>query len=74
MPDNGVYVYFRHQDRDTVMVALNKGDKVARLDLARFRESLVRGAHGRDVLTGAEVTLNDALEVPARGVALIEMR
>ncbi len=73
-PTDGVYVYFRHLDRETVMVVLNKGTKDATLDLGRFRESLARGVSGRDVLSGTTLQLDDSLTVPARGVRLIDVR
>jgi len=74
VPEDGVYVYFRALGAETVMVALNKGTAAARLDLARFRESLPRGAVGRDVLSGARVELNDELTVAPRSALLLDIR
>ena len=73
-PDNGVYVYFRHLGTDSVMVAVNKGAEPAHLDLARFRESLARGAPARDAITGAAVTLLDELTLEPRSVRVLEIR
>jgi neopullulanase len=73
-PVGGVYVYFRQLGQQTVMVALNKGTTAARLDLARFRESLARGAVGRDVLSGARVELGEALELAPRSALVLDLR
>ena len=58
------------------MVALNRGDREAVIDLARFGEVLGRhpGAAGTDVLTGETVTLpaGGTLTVPARSVRVID--
>lgn len=72
-PVNGVYVYFRQQGGETVMVVLNKAATPATLDLGRFRESLARGVIGRDVLSGARVELGDTLTVAARSATLLDI-
>ena len=73
-PVDGVYVYFRELNGETVMVAFNKRSTETRLDLGRFRESLARGAVGRDVLSGARVELGDALTLAPRSALLIDIR
>ncbi len=73
-PADGVYVYFRQLGAETVMVALNKRAAAATLDLGRFRESLARGASGRDVLSGARVTLGDTLTLAPRSALVIDIR
>ena len=73
-PEDGVYVYFRHLDSETVMVALNKGTQAAQLDLGRFRECLPRGVAARDVLAGSSVTLLDALTLAPRSALVLDIR
>ena len=73
-PENGAYVYFRHLDGETVMVALNKGTEPARLDLARFREQLPRGATARDVIADTGVTLLDELWLAPRSALVLDIR
>ncbi len=73
-PENGAYVYFRHVDGETVMVALNKGTASVRLDLARFRECLPRGVSARDVLAGTQLTLLDELELAPRSALVLDIR
>lgn len=73
-PDDGVYVYFRHADAETVMVALNKRPTAAKLDLGRFRENLARGARARDVITNAELELGDELTLAPRSALILDVR
>ncbi|WP_250463524.1 glycoside hydrolase family 13 protein [Microbulbifer litoralis] len=71
-PRENTYVYFRYNDNDTVMVAINKGDEPYRLPAARFAEALGDNTAGVDVLTGKRHTL-DQLEIPARDVLVLEL-
>jgi glycosidase len=73
-PLDGTYVYFRQLGPETVMVALNKHTTAAKLDLGRFRESLARGATGRNVLTGAPVELLDELTLPPRSATVLDLQ
>jgi glycosidase len=73
-PAAGVYVYFRRLGSETVLVALNKGASAVTLDLRRFRENLARGVTGRDVLTGASVTLDDQLSLAPRSARVLDIR
>ena len=65
LPRDGSYVYFRHDDKQTVMVVLNKNAAETRLDLARFA-ALIKGARrATNVLTGETVDLAAPLRLPA---------
>ena len=65
VPENGFYVYFRYDDKQTVMVVLNKNKGDASLDLARFRGMLRGSTGGRNVLTGEPVDLSVPLRMQA---------
>lgn len=72
-PEDGVYVYFRHDGKRTVMVALNRNAKPAALELARFADFVKPGDRGNDVLAGKTVTLGNALPLPAKAATIIEI-
>ena len=72
-PADGVYVWFRYLGDETVMLALNFRREPARLELARFRERLAKGAVGRDVESGARVELGEQLTLPARSTTIIDI-
>ena len=72
-PMDGVYVYFRHDDRQTVMVILNNNDQGTTVDTQRFQE-VVRGAtRGTDVLTSQVHELTKGVAVPARSATILEL-
>ncbi|MFC4878376.1 glycoside hydrolase family 13 protein [Microbulbifer halophilus] len=71
-PRENTYVYFRYNDKDAVMVAINKGNEPYRLPQARFAEALGDSTGGVDVLTGERHAL-EQLEIPARDVLVLEL-
>ena len=65
-PSNGVYVYFRYDDKDKVMIILNKNKKNITLELARFKEMIQGTETGKDIISGKNIALNGKnLTVPA---------
>ena len=73
-PMDGVYVYFRHNAAQTVMVVLNNNDGAKKLDTKRFAEVIRSATTGTDVITGRSVTLADGVELPARSATILELR
>lgn len=73
-PDNGTYTYFRYNDKQTVMVVMNKQSEPVTLDLARFREVLPQGKTATDVISGKTIKLDKQLSVPARGTLVLDIR
>lgn len=72
-PQDGVYVYFRYDGQDTVMVALNRNPRTTPLALARFARFLPAGVHARDALGGKPVALGTSLELPAQSATILEL-
>src|SRR5207342_3759694 len=60
-PADGVYVYFRYDGQDTVMVALNRNPGTTSLALGRFADFIPAGSRGHDALTGKPIVLEAAL-------------
>ncbi len=73
-PENSNYVYFRHNDRDSVMVVLNKNDEAVPLDLSRFQERLQGFSEARDIVSGTVQPLGDTLNLPARSALILELK
>ena len=71
-PANGVYVYFRHEGGQAVMVALNKNAGATSLPLDRF-DAFLRGRNARDALSGKPVALGKTLALPAMSAMLLEI-
>lgn len=64
-PENGLYVYFRYNSKNTVMVILNAGDKPKKLATSRFTERTDGFSRARDVISGKIIPLADTLQLQA---------
>jgi glycosidase len=73
VPEDNTYVYFRHDDAETVMVVLNTADAPRTLALDRFAERIQDYTQGCDVMTGTTYALDDALEVSAKTPLVLEL-
>lgn len=58
VPVDGLYVYFRYTDSETVMCAMNTSDKPMDIDLTRFQERLKGKTAATNVVTEQNVNLN----------------
>jgi glycosidase len=74
VPHNAVYAYVRYDDNDKVLVVFNKNKQPVALDKVRYAEQLAGHSRAIDVLTGDRFDLSAAIEIPARGVLLLELK
>ena len=58
VPENGVFVYFRHNTKDKVMVVLNNTDEVKKVSLKRFAESIQGITSGKEVISEKQYDIN----------------
>lgn len=72
-PENGVYVLFRYDDTDSVMLILNKNEEEIALGVDRFTERLEDFSHARNVITGKSEPLGDMLRLPARSPLVLDL-
>ena len=74
MPQNGVYVYFRYNDDEKLMVVLNQNEAAQTLELSRFAEMLHSVSDGQDIISGKSYELKEKLTVPAETPMVLELR
>jgi len=67
VPENGVYVYFRYDENQTVMVILNQNDSDQEVDFSRFAERLTGFSKAIDVLEAKQV--NDLSKLKVGGTS-----
>lgn len=72
-PADGIYVYFRYDGKDTVMVALNRNAEAVPLALDRFGDFINAGSRGRDAMTGAAVTFDKPLSLAAESATILHI-
>lgn len=74
VPQNDVFVYFRYNEKESVMVVLNNNEKEETLDLKHFAESLNDISKGKEVISGKEISLQNSLTIPAKTSFIIELQ
>ena len=76
MPKDKVYVYFRYDDQEKVMIVINNNDKDQNLDLNHFAESLGGISSGKDVISGKEylISLQNKLSVSGKSSLILELK
>ncbi len=72
VPEDGVYAYFRYDDKEKVMVVINKNKKRKKIDIERFGEILTGGETVRDVISGKQYQVNN-LTADAMSVVVLEV-
>jgi glycosidase len=73
IPEEGMYVYFRVQGENTVMVIMNNNTSEKKLDTKRFRENLDGFRKGKDALEGSLIKDLDKIDIPAKSVRILEL-
>ncbi len=73
VPENGVYVYFRYADDQSIMIVLNKNTQAQTIDLKRFAEVLSDYKTGKDVLSGQNFLLDKSITVSGRTPLVLEL-
>ncbi|MCK5424064.1 MAG: glycoside hydrolase family 13 protein [Emcibacter sp.] len=74
VPENGVYVYFRYDDTDKVMVIINKNNKETNLPLGRFAEMLDGATFGMDIISTNKFELSNEVRLSPRSVLILEIK
>ncbi len=73
-PSNGVYVYFRYTEKETVMVILNKNAGQIQLKTDRFTEIIKGKKMATDVIRGDQFQLDGELSIPGRMALILELK
>jgi glycosidase len=74
LPVNGVYVYFRYDDNQTVMCVMNTNDKEATIDLSKYKERMNGYAKAYDVATGVTFNLEPKLTLGGKYLLVMELK
>jgi neopullulanase len=73
LPRDGVYVYFRDDDKQRLMIVLSRNDKAVELPLDRFAEGLKGATSARSALAGTEITFGKTMSVPANAALILNL-
>jgi glycosidase len=74
LPENNVYVYFRHNEEGAVMVMFNNAEEERSVDLSRFEENLKGYSKGKSVLTRQSFDNLEKIDLPAKSALIVELQ
>jgi glycosidase len=74
VPEDGVYVYFRYDDHQTVMCVMNSNDREMTINLSRFAERTNGFTKATDIADGKEFNLGGSLTVSGKYLLVAELR
>jgi glycosidase len=74
IPENNCYIYFRYNDKKTIMVIINNHNTEARkLGTKRFAERMRGFSSGYDIISEKKITDLSVIEVPPKTSMIIEL-
>ncbi len=74
IPQNGVYVYFRYNEEETVMVVMNTNAETQELDLDKYA-SFLKGKKGlMEVMSGQKIAIGKTLKVEGMTTGIYEIQ
>jgi glycosidase len=74
IPENNVYVYFRYNDNESVMVVVNNSKDNQKLNLTRFQENLKNYIFGKDVISNKTIDLKNELSIEGKTSMILELK
>lgn len=74
IPENSVYVYFRYNEKKTVMVVINNNLENQKIKTNRFQENILNFSLGKDVLSDKTINLNNEIEIEGKSVLILELK
>ena len=74
IPQNNVYVYFRSNDAETVMVVINNSNKAQKIDLSRFKEDIRMSKKGFEIIESKPINFQGTMTIPAKTAKIIELK
>lgn len=73
IPENNVYVYFRYNDAESVMVIINNSTEKQTLKSNRFSENIGQFKSGTDIISGATYNLSAEITIEAKSSLILEL-
>jgi glycosidase len=74
VPENNIYVYFRYNEKETVMVIINNNSDKKTIKTNRFKESIQNLKSGKEVLSGKTFDLNSDIEIESKSALILELK
>jgi neopullulanase len=74
LPKQGVYAFFRFNEKENIMVILNNNDGEKSFNTDHYSEGLKGATKGYEVISGKMVDDLSALKIPAHSAMIVELK
>lgn len=72
VPVDGVYVYFRYTDSETIMVIMNSANTEMAIEMQRYSERIGNATAAKDVITDETVQLEN-LKISSKSLLILQL-
>ena len=73
IPENGLYVTFRYNDKKTIMIIANNNNTDKNLNLSRFSEIISTKSQGTEITSGIKFLFNKNIPISAKTVLILDI-
>lgn len=73
IPENNVYVYFRYNATESVMVLINNSNETRTINTTRFAENIGTHKIGKDVITDQSFDIANEITLEPKSVLILEL-
>ncbi|MBB6004540.1 alpha-amylase family glycosyl hydrolase [Arcicella rosea] len=74
LPQDGIYVYFRYTNNQSVMVIMSQNKEDKNLDTQRFVERISGFTSAKNIMTDSSVGDLKSLKIPAMSITILELQ
>jgi neopullulanase len=73
VPENGIYVYFRYNNEQTVMCIMNTANSSRNIDFSSYAERTKGFSSARNVITGETLSTADNIQIEGTQMMVLEL-
>lgn len=73
IPDYNIYIYFRHDSNESVMILINNCNETRTVKTNRFKENIKEYKTGKDILTEKSLLITEEITMEAKSVLILEL-
>ncbi|MBC7524079.1 MAG: glycoside hydrolase family 13 protein [Flavobacterium sp.] len=74
IPENNVYVYFRYNETESVMVIVNNSNEKQTFKTNRFQESILNYKSGKDIISDKIIDITNEVSMEPKSVLILELK
>jgi glycosidase len=74
IPENNVYVYFRYNEKESVMVVVNNNEEKQTFKTNRFAENLKNYKTAKEIFSEATFNLKNDISIDGKSVMILELK